>query len=300
MKAAWTKAYKILSNMLIGRERHIYKEFDRYKWNTWRKFRINRKVAEVDDLYSFYLVPEDGLQLPSFMPGQYISIRQFVSEVGYYQTRQYSLSDSPSGDYYRITVKRDRGKTCDHNPGMVSNILIDNIAIGDEIDCSHPSGDFFLDMTTPNASPLVLISVGRGVAPLLSMLNAATKAEATRHIRWIHGCREEVPFSSQLTFLKRRCPNLHTTVFMTSKSKLSTWKGVTYDFNCRVDLLKVTPELLYLANSTTEYYICGPEDFMKTTVKQLADLGVDGQRIKCQLFTVGEMQLNSVCGYIRS
>lgn len=298
MKAAWTKAYKVLSNMLVGREKHIYKEFDRFGWNSWRKFRVDRKVTEADDLHSFYLVPVDGLRLPKFMPGQYVSIRVFVQEIGYHQTRQYSLSDSPrSGDYYRITIKRERGKTCYHNPGMVSNLLIDRMRTGEEIEMSHPSGDFFLDTTVPASTPVVLLSAGGGVGPLVSILNAVTEEQPNRHVTWIHGCRDDLPFATRLTVLKRRCPNLKTVIFKTSILR-GDIPGVTYDINSRCNLPKVDPQTLYTKHSGAEYYICGPEAFMKTMAAQLRDLGVDEKRIKCEFFSVGELKLDSVCGYI--
>lgn len=299
-KAAWTKAYKILSNMLIGREKIIYKDFERYGWPTWRKFRVDRKQCEADDLYSFYFVPEDGKRLPKFFPGQYISVRLFVPEVGYHQTRQYSMSDSPrSGDYYRVTVKRAVASSCFHDPGMVSNILIDRIKTGEGIECSHPSGDFFMDTSVPSSVPVVLISAGGGVGPLVAILNAVTEEQPQRHVSWIHGCRHDVPFNTRLTVLKRRNPNVQTCIFKTQLDR-GDIAGVTYDYNSRVSLHKLQPALLHTRNGSAEYYICGPEDFMKTMMQQLLDLGVDAKRIKTELFSVGEMRLDSVCSYASS
>lgn len=297
MKAAWIKAYKILSSMMIGRERIIYKDFERYKWLTWRKFTVERKVCEADGMFSFYLVPTDGAPLPKFFPGQYISIRLFVPEAGYYQIRQYSMSDLPrAGDYYRITVKKVGTNSPGHEPGMLSTMLIDRVKTGDEIECSHPSGEFFVDTTVPSSIPIILISAGSGVGPLLSILNAVTEGQPMRHVSWIHGCREDVPFNTRLTVIKRRCPNLHTTIFKTAPTR-GDIQGVTYDFNSRVDLEKVPPAWLHASNSSAEYYICGPEAFMKTMIQQLTYMGVDPKRIKCELFSVGEMRLDSVTGY---
>lgn len=298
IKAAWEKAYKILSNMLIGRENIIYKDFERYGWPSWRKFRVERKVCEADDLWSFSLVPLDGKRLPKYFPGQYVSIRLFVPEIGYHQTRQYSMSDScRGGDEYRITLKRAKPDTCFHDPGMVSSILIDQFKEKDELELSHPSGDFYLDTTVPRSVPVVLISAGGGVSPLFAMLNAVMEAQPQSRVTWIHGCRADVPFANKLVTMKRRCPNLQSVIFKTVVAK-GDIPGVTYDFNSRMNLHKVQPALLHVANSSVEFYICGPEEFMKTMMQQLVDMGVDPKRIRTQLFHVGEMKLDTVCGYV--
>ncbi|CAN8097294.1 unnamed protein product [Discula destructiva] len=297
-KAAWTKAYTILSHMLIGREKIIYKEFDIYGWPSWRKFRIEHKVCEADDLWSLHLVPIDGRRLPKYLPGQYVSVRLWVPEVNYHQTRQYSMSDScRGGDEYRITLKRAKADTCFHDPGMVSSMLIDKYSEGDELEVSHPSGDFYMDPSVMSSVPVVLISAGGGVSPLFAMLNGVLETKQSSRVSWIHGCRSDVPFATKLTTLKRRCPNLHTVIFKTQVEH-GDIPGVTYDFNSRMNLHKVQPSLLHTGNSSVEYYVCGPEDFMKTMMQQLVDMGVDPKRIRTQLFHVGEMKLETVCGYM--
>ncbi|KAG7140316.1 Flavohemoprotein like [Verticillium longisporum] len=78
VQQAWHKAYSLLAKMLIGREAQLYRDFELGAgWGptAFRKFRIERKVAETDDIYSFYLVPVDGRRLPAFLPGQCGSTR---------------------------------------------------------------------------------------------------------------------------------------------------------------------------------------------------------------------------------
>lgn len=300
IRAAWTKAYSVLSHMLIGRERIIYRDFERDSWPAWRRFKVDRKVFEADGLWSFHLIPCDEEKLPKFFPGQYVTIRLFVPEIGYYQTRQYSISDSvKSSEEYRITVKRAVAPpTSGHDPGMVSHILLDRIRTSEELDVSHPSGEFYYDTTVQSSMPVVLISAGSGVAPLMAILNTITEEQQQRQLSWIHGCRYDVPFATRLKVLKRRCQNLRTCVFKTVMQRgdvVPGGGGGVFDHNCRVDLYKVEPEMLFVEHLSAEYYICGPEEFMKTMMQQLIDMGVDNQRIKTELFGVGKMKLDSVC-----
>ncbi|RFU29514.1 hypothetical protein B7463_g6830, partial [Scytalidium lignicola] len=293
---AWTSAYWVLAKMMIGREAQLYKEFQ--GWIGWKKFKIEQKIAESEDIYSLYLVPEDQTRLPTFFPGQYISVQIFVPDIGFYQSRQFSLSDSPRPDYYRITVKRDQGLLAarsevgahHYKPGIVSNALIDNFQQGDIIDVSHPAGEFFFDTNNSSGVPLVLISAGVGVTPMVSILNTVAEFQSYRDISWIQGARSSVPFQNHIAQLKRRCPNLKTNIFKTHLAETDL-AGVTHDYDFRIDLAKVNSGDLFLHHGGTEYYICGPEQFMTEMADYLQAQSVDLRRIKFELFSTGNFGL---------
>lgn len=160
---AWEKAYWVLANMMMEREKELYEEVAREEWDGWRDYKIASKVREGTEIVSFYLEPVVGSAgagatcpasaastavtcpvtgttgdmkkaaaqlLPRFKPGQYISVNIFVDDLdgGVWQARQYSLSDAPGKPYLRISVKREdgNGELKDMvKPGYVSNILHD-------------------------------------------------------------------------------------------------------------------------------------------------------------------------------
>ncbi|EEY22838.1 bacterial hemoglobin [Verticillium alfalfae VaMs.102] len=107
---AWVAAYGQLADIFIKREGDLYDQAG--DWRGWRKFRIDRRQQESNTVTSFYLKPAEGDTtgpLPPFLPGQYVSIRVRVPEYGdVWQCRQYSMSEAPQGDHYRISVKRER------------------------------------------------------------------------------------------------------------------------------------------------------------------------------------------------
>lgn len=290
---AWHKAYWILARMLIGREAQLYGEFE--KWTGWRKFRIEGKVAEADGIWSFRLAPVDGKRLPSFLPGQYVSVQVDAPALGYRQSRQYALSDAPRADHYRITVKRDLGSSysnsvssCYLNPGIVSNRLIDETSNGDVVEVSHPAGEFYLDANNPSSVPLVLISAGVGVAPLMSMLNSVAESQPKREVSWIHGSRGGIPFGSHVGQLKRSLPNLRTSLFEADLAD-RRMTGVPDGCDYRMDLQKVARGDLFLDHGSTEYYICGPEQFMMETKDFLENEGVDRSQAKYGFLGTGSL-----------
>ena len=283
VRDAWAKAYRLLSRMLSARESQIYGSF---RWSGWRRFRIDRKVAEADDVCSLYLVPSDGKPVPSFMPGQYVSAQVHMADLGHNQARQYSLSNAPSdgpGGSYRITVQRDLGarhanavSACHFNSGIVSNQLVD-LSVGDVLNLSNPSGDFYLDPTASSV-PLVFMSAGIGIAPMVAMADAALQTQPNRFISWSYVSDSRFPpFRNHIAQLAQKYPNLETCSSFEEQD-------------------------LFLDKGGTEYFICGSEDAMPLMLKRLADAGVQQSRVKVEEFRTGERakpaeQTASVCGY---
>ena len=294
IKDAWATAYWQLADLMIAREAQMYRQSE--GWSDWREFKIADKLQESDEITSFYLAPVDGKPLPAFRPGQYISVQVYVPELKYIQPRQYSLSDKPSPDYYRISVKKETGiDTTDPgaavHPGYVSNLLHDTFRKGDAIKVSHPRGDFFLPATEDNSSnPIVLISAGVGLTPLTSILNTLTSASTTRKMHFIHGARTSSAraFKDHVSTLSSQYPNLQKT-FFTSQPSSSEKEGKDYTFDGRVDLKKLDSKDLFLDNPGTEYYICGPEKFMTDIESSLKAKGVPADRIKMELFGTGSV-----------
>ncbi|KAK3329514.1 globin-like protein [Apodospora peruviana] len=292
VQEAWTKAYWVLAKMLIGREAQLYKDFE--SWTSWRPFKIDRIVPESEEIVSFYLVPKDGKRLPRFLPGQYLSV-QIQVPGGHLQSRQYSLSEAWREDYYRISVKRDEGSQYANsvsksyfNPGIVSNILINYMTVGSVISVSHPAGEFFLDSNNDSNVPLVLVSAGVGVTPMVAIANSALATQPDRQISWVQGSRRVIPFEEHVASLKRKGRNFRTKIFKSHPSEGDV-AGVSYDYDCRIDLSKLSPEDIFLQHGGAEYYICGPEQFMLEASQYLASQGVRSSRIKLELFTTGEL-----------
>ncbi|KAI1104801.1 flavohemo protein [Jackrogersella minutella] len=286
---AWTAAYAALADIFINREKQLYEAHE--TWQGWRRFKIQRKVPETAEITSFYLVPEDAKPLPSFLPGQYISLQVFVTQMGHMQPRQYSLSEAPQSDYYRISVKKEHGKQVGV-PGLISNMLHENYKEGDVLELTAPAGEFFANPKESKDKPLVLISAGVGLTPMLSILNSAVNAGSQQHISWIHGVHstELHPFKDHIRDIcaKDVNKNIKTTLFVTSPQQHDV-EGSDYHFAGRSDLSKVDPNSdLFLDDNQAEYYICGPHDFMKDMEKYLIGAGVDAGQIHLEVFGTGD------------
>jgi nitric oxide dioxygenase len=289
--AAWGAAYWQLANLMIGREKQLYEEAG--DWKDWREFQIADKVKESDGITSFYLQPVDGKRLPSFLPGQYISVMMDVPRINYTQSRQYSLSDAPNPEYYRISVKKEAGidtKNADSvaHPGYVSNVLHEDKQVGDIIKVSHPRGEFFYDADTQSDKPIVLLSAGVGITPMISILNTATASRSSPPISFIHGSRKSSAraFHSHVSKVAEQS-NARYSSFIKNPVAGDKAEG-RYRFQGRLDLDKLDSEDdLFVNNKRALYYICGPESFMAYVEAGLKDMGVEQDRIRKEAFGVG-------------
>ncbi|GAM42106.1 hypothetical protein EIK77_008032 [Talaromyces pinophilus] len=283
---AWTAAYGQLAGLMIQKESLLYDQHT--EWKEWRDFRIVTISRESDEISSFYLSPVDMKPLPSFIPGQYVSVRALVPQFGYSQARQYSMSEIPLSSYYRISVKREEGQR--FPPGLLSNILHDLEAPGQIVQVSHPRGDFYLSSAN-NSSPIVLIAGGVGITPLLSMLKflTSTSSAQKRSVHLVYATRTTAAraFFKEITGLTKSGPQLRVTYFVESPVA-SDQLGKEYHHVGRLDLQRLDPEQdLFLNHQHTEYYICGPSPFLQTVKASLLSRGVGPSRVKMEVFGAG-------------
>ena len=160
-------------------------------WEGFRPFIVDRKVPESETITSFYLRPEDGEPLPPYMPGQFLTFRLNVPGHSTPIMRTYSLSDSPKHkDYYRVTIKRllPPADPPGLPPGLSSNYFHDHVQAGTRLCVKAPRGKFYLDPS--DTTPVVLLSGGVGLTPMVSMLNAIVESDSKRPVWYVHGTRD--------------------------------------------------------------------------------------------------------------
>jgi len=281
---AWAIAYQKLADIFIQAENQLYYDATNQEggWSGWRPFKISRKVIESAEITSFYLVPSDGGALPRYRAGQYTTVRVFVPAWNVVQPRQYTLSDAPNGEYFRISVKREAGNN-DTPAGQVSNRLHEAFHEGDMIDLAPPFGDFFLD--EDSTAPLLLISGGVGITPMMAILNRLLALNSTRPVHFIHACRnaDVFAFGESLQQLAATHAHLQLHLFHDQAPVGST--------SAQIAPLQLSDLAPVLPLAEAECYLCGPVGFMQTHIAALQQLGVSKQRIHAELFSTGGIHI---------
>ncbi|WP_426127548.1 NO-inducible flavohemoprotein [Pararhizobium sp. PWRC1-1] len=271
---AWGEAYWFLAEILMGREETIYTEQAAAEggWTGWRDFVVESKQRESSIISSFVLRPADGGPVSRHLPGQYITLLLPVPGKAP-QRRNYSISSGPNDHTYRITVKREPH-------GVVSSILHDQVQEGDRVFLAPPSGDFFLAHDT--ARPIVLLSGGVGLTPMVSMLESIIEDGTSAPLFFVHATQhgDVHAMGDHVRALADIHPEIRAAVFYTSPRD-GDEHGRHYDHSGRIDME-------WLSSNTplaeAEFYLCGPKGFLSAMVGGLASQGVDNSRIHYEFF----------------
>lgn len=237
-------------------------------WRGFRPFRVARKVAESDNVTSLILEPADGGSVATALPGQFVIVRLGPSAM----TRSYSLSSRADAAFYRISVKREAH-------GTASAYVADALRTGDTVQLGAPRGSFTLRQDT---RPVVLLSAGIGVTPVLAMLHALAAEGATQDVWWLHGTRNgrEHPFAAEARELLAGLTHHHSHVCFSAPDPADR-PGADFDSTGHLDR-----RLLETLNVPRdgEFYLCGPAAFMSDLSAGLSALGVAPDRIHTELF----------------
>lgn len=301
---SWGALYGDIASVFIMREAEITKEVESLpgSWSGRRTFILDNKELQSGTITRFRFRPKDGKPTPDFEPGKYTTIWVPIEGKGPYGT----FTEQPR--HYTLNVPRkreDQNKSLSisvKDQGQVSHLLR-NAEVGSEWQFSAPYGVFVMTgveelWLTPQETPVVFLSGGVGITPVLAMLE---NIYVTRPATWLHVSRDgsvhayrdrlreiasvregdlqrRVWYSNPLP--EDRPPNI------TEADDPIKFNLAPYHYHGRMDLLHANfnKEILHLDNPHTHYYMCGPEGFMEDQKDALVKLGVDEKRIHSEGF----------------
>jgi ferredoxin-NADP reductase/MOSC domain-containing protein YiiM len=243
-------------------------------WRGFRPLRVASKVRESGNVVSLELEPTDGQPVAATLPGQFVVLR-LGSASAPALMRSYSLSGEPSFQYYRVSVKRQPH-------GVASAYIDDELQVGSIVEASAARGSFTL---RPGGSPVVLLSAGIGVTPVLAMLHALVAEASAREVWWMYGTRNgrEHPFAQETRGLLKALAHCHSHICYSSPDPEDR-PDMDFDATGRLDM-----RALELLNSPgdCDFYVCGPSTFMSDLTVGLAAMGIAPGRIHTETFGAG-------------
>lgn len=200
------------------------------------------------------------------VPGQHVDLRLTAPD-GYTAHRSYSISSAPEHGRLEVTVQ-----TVDD--GEVSPYLVEVAEPGDQLEVRGPLGGWFV-RRPDDPRPALLIGGGSGVAPLMSMVRAATHP-----IRLVYSTRSpsDALFTEELAALSARDGRI-TVTYVYTRFAPPGWpeppRRLDGDMLARV---------AWPRDVDSVAYVCGPTGFVETVADLLVDLGHDPANIRTERF----------------
>ncbi len=280
---AWAEAYQALATIFIDREQAIYDLHQaEHGWQGFKPFKVVKREEASSIIHSFYLQPEDQQPLARHAAGQYTTIKVPTGD-GKDTMRNYSLSNKPGSEYFRISVKREDAKAADAPNGVVSHFLHQQINVGDTLWLAPPCGEFTLK--SPASKPLVMIAGGVGVTPLLSMLHERLdKQESDKPVTLIQTAinGDKHAFADEIAELDAAHDLFNWYV------RYSEPTDTDRDLNRFDSEGLIDSELIKAMDRDADFYLCGPAPMMKHCYQLLNDAGISADQIHFEAFGPAE------------
>ncbi|PRY12706.1 ring-1,2-phenylacetyl-CoA epoxidase subunit PaaE [Pontibacter ummariensis] len=232
----------------------------------------------------------------NYKPGQFLTL--ILPLEGQEVRRSYSISSTPLEGALAVTVKRVEG-------GLMSNYLVDDLKVGQEVKVMQPMGNFCLTCEPSFSRHVFLFGAGSGITPLMSILKTVLQEEPNSQVTLLYGNRNEesVIFKEQLQELeaghqgrfhveyvysqpKHDCEHrgrMNQTMILKMLERL----GVTKNQGMGSKFLKA---LGLVKQQEAVYYMCGPEGMMEEVRHALEILHVPASRIFKESFVNSKPQ----------
>lgn len=188
-----------------------------------------------------------------FKAGQYITLSKCIDSKQI--TRCYSICSSPTENNLTIAVKAAKN-------GLMSNFINNDLKPNQELIVKGPLGDFvYPPIHEQDTNLLVLIAIGSGITPILSILKTALFTQETIKVKLIYGSKnkENLMFYKELALLTSRFPHRLQIdyVLKNNKTMLEATQGRLNKTMLKTLLADLTLETKNKALAHTDFYLCG-------------------------------------------
>ncbi|MDN5919059.1 MAG: ferredoxin reductase [Pseudonocardia sp.] len=241
-------------------------------WSTTQlRGRVVARRRETDRAVSVTIAP--GRDWAGHRAGQYVRVGIDVDGVRYW--RSYSLSGaatSPGGGdtgMLTITVQEVPG-------GVVSRKLVRDLPIGTIVALEQAQGDFVLP---PSPSPLLMVTAGSGITPVMGMLRTLDAAGAVPDVVVVHSAPTATGsiFAAELAAMADRRDGLRVITRHTAEGSSRDGHGHPQGRLDLAELDELVPDW-----RERQAYVCGPAGLLEAAEDHWAETP---ERLRVERFT---------------
>jgi ring-1,2-phenylacetyl-CoA epoxidase subunit PaaE len=210
-----------------------------------------------------------------FSAGQHVTIK--VTIEGETLFRTFSISSIPNiDDFLTLTIKRING-------GKLTNYLADSLKVGDTLEATAPSGQFYLKPEPAHQRHYVMIAGGSGITPIHSMIGTILQFEPKSKVTLLYANRNaaSIIFKEKFEQWLNQCSDQLEIKYFLSEEDNPT--NAINGFITRISLERI---LAQYGENRSIFYLCGPEIMTNKLIDDLTYLGVQKERIHRELFLI--------------
>lgn len=230
---------------------------------------LDVEVAEIEDLTD--VIKLLRFKLPKgeefkFKPGQYVQLKAPLYKGNDEEVyRAYSIASSPNLEgYFDLVI----GYVPE---GIATTYVHHHLNVGDIVNVNGPFGDFYY---RDNEREMVMVAVGTGVAPILSILNYMRENDIKRKATFYFGAKTPEDLF-MLDYFAELEEEMYDFTFVPTLSRVAeedNWDGEKGRVNNAIDKLLGDGE-------NKEAYLCGSDKMIASVVESLTNNGIDKELI---------------------
>lgn len=242
----------------------------------FHNLKVQDIIRETADCVSVaFEVPAELSAEYHFQPGQYLTLETEID--GEKVRRSYSLCSSPFDGELRVAIKEVEG-------GKFSTWANRSLTVGSEMRVMSPDGNFKAIIDENQEHHYVGFAAGSGITPVFSIMKSVLEQEPKSTFTLFYGNKtaQSVIFKEQIEALKNKYMQRLEVHHILSRED----QGTDY-LKGRIDADKCShfAERFFDVKKVNDYFLCGPEEMIKTVSERLQDLGVAKEKVHYELFT---------------
>lgn len=222
-----------------------------------------------------FTVPSELKGDYQYLAGQYLTLKVDIN--GEEVRRSYSICTSPMEEELRVAIKKVEG-------GKFSTFANEQLGAGTLMDVMTPTGKFQLETEKNQARHYVGFAAGSGITPIAAMIKTVLEEEPNSQFTLFYGNKgfDSIIFREELENLKNKHLNRLSIHHILSREHLGSEL-----FYGRIDEEKCSKfsKMLFDPQDVADFYLCGPEQMIRSVSAALKEAGVDEKKIHFELFT---------------
>ncbi len=221
-----------------------------------------------------FAIPDNLKDAYKFTAGQYINLKtQYEGEE---VRKAYSICSSPNGNELRVAIKAVP-------KGGFSSYANENLKAGDILEVGTPEGKFIFEPKPDRQRNYAAFSAGSGITPILAIIQSVLEGEPKSTFVLVYGNKtpEDTIFHQLLHDMQLEYVGRFFVHFVYSKARAEDALFGRIERSTVNFVIKNK----HKEKEFAKFYLCGPEEMIKTVSEVLKESNVPEKNIKFELFS---------------